>query len=173
MTALIGGHNPERMGIDLNSIIAYAPEWARLEPTPSKPTHRISTGEHQRKQVGNMIKRTSVFRLAAIIARHQWSRLLTKSTWRTLVRYQRLRKDFTALPDAPELGVREAFFDWLDPDLRDRLTAIYLSHFPCEPRAEHLGVFERSRLLAERARSKLDALTVVRQRESTLHTSGR
>ena len=74
-----------------------------------------------------------------------------------LVRYQRLRRDFTALPDVPELGVREAFFDWLDPDLGDRLTAIYLSHFPCEPRSEHLGVFERSRILAERAMSKLDA----------------
>jgi hypothetical protein len=107
-----------------------------------------------------MIKRTSVFRLAAIVARHQWSRLLTKTTWRMLVRYRRLRKGFTALPDAPELGVRESFFDWLDPDLRDRLTAIYLSHFPCEPRAEHSGVFERSRILAERARSKLDASPV-------------
>jgi hypothetical protein len=155
MTALVDGHNPERMGIDLDSIIAYALEWAR-EPTPSKP-HRISLGGHQRKLVGAMIKRTSVFRLAAIIARRQWSRLLAKTTWRMLVRYQRLRRDFTALPDVPELGVREAFFDWLDPDLRDRLTAIYLSHFPCEPRSEHLGVFERSRILAERAQSKLDA----------------
>jgi hypothetical protein len=154
MTALVDGQNPERMGIDLDSIIAYAPEWARL-PFPSLP-HRISFAGHQRKQVGAMIKRTSVFQLAAIIARHQWSRLLTKSTWRTLVRYQRLRRDFTALPDAPELGVREAFLDWLDPDLRDRLTAIYLSHFPRESRSEHLGVFERSHILAERARSKLD-----------------
>jgi hypothetical protein len=157
MTALVDGHNPERMGIDLDSIIAYAPEWARLEPTPSKQTHRILIAGHQRKLVGGMIKRTSVFRLAAIIARYQWSRLLRKTTWRMLVRYQRLRRDFTALPDIPEQGVREAFFDWLDPDLRDRLTAIYLAHFPCEPRAEHLGVFERSRILAERARSKLDA----------------
>jgi hypothetical protein len=146
MTALVNGHNPERMGIDLDSIIAYAPEWARLE-----------IAEHRRKLVGGMIKRITVFRLAAIIARYQPSRLLTKSTLRMLVRYQRLRSNFSALPDAPDLGVREAFFDWLDPDLRDRLTAIYMSHFPSEPRSEHLGVFERSRILAERAMSKLDA----------------
>jgi hypothetical protein len=159
MTALADGHNPERMGIDLDSVIAYAPEWARLEPAPPKPTRRISVAEHQRKLVGGMIKRTSVSQLAAIIARDQPSRLQMETTRRMLVRYQRLRKNFTALPDAPELGVREAFLDWLDPDLRDQLTAIYTSYFPREPRAEHSGVFERSGILTERARSKLDALT--------------
>jgi hypothetical protein len=53
------------------------------------------------------------------------------------------------------MGVREAFFDWLDGDLREDLIAIYTRDFPLEPRHHHLALFERSHALTSRAISSL------------------
>ena len=53
-------------------------------------------------------------------------------------------------------ALREAFFDWLDSELRESLVRIYTHHFPREPRREHLGEYERSRALTLRATSFLD-----------------
>ena len=72
-----------------------------------------------------------------------------------LAAYRRLRNRVGSLPEAPDLGVREAFLDWLDPDLRDRLISIYETYFPFEQKPRHLKVFERSRILTERATSAL------------------
>jgi hypothetical protein len=47
--------------------------------------------------------------------------------------------------------VREGFCDWLDPELRERLVAIFRQHLPLEPRAEHSAIQERSAALTARA----------------------
>jgi hypothetical protein len=71
-------------------------------------------------------------------------------------KYRAIRKRFNSIPREPRMGVRQAFFEWLDPDLRDALVAIYGQHFPLEPRHEHIGLYERSRALTLRAVSALD-----------------
>jgi hypothetical protein len=55
------------------------------------------------------------------------------------------------------MGVRDAFFEWLDPQLRDKLEALYTNHYPREPAYQHIGAFLRSRILAERVTSTLAA----------------
>jgi hypothetical protein len=52
--------------------------------------------------------------------------------------------------------MKEAFLDWLDPELRAPLIATYAHYFPREPRAQHPGCYERSGALALRATSLLD-----------------
>ena len=54
------------------------------------------------------------------------------------------------------MGVREAFFEWLDADLRNALIAIYTRYFPLEPRHQHFDIYERSHALTLRATSSLD-----------------
>ena len=69
--------------------------------------------------------------------------------------FRRLRRRARRFPPQPRLGVREAFFDWLDPELRDPLVAIYTQHFAREPRGQHIGIYERSRTLTLQATSAL------------------
>ena len=73
-----------------------------------------------------------------------------------LAAYHRLRKRVQGLPDPPNLGVREAFLAWLDPDLREQIAAIYTTYFPLEQESRHWDVFERSRVLTKRATSALE-----------------
>jgi hypothetical protein len=70
-------------------------------------------------------------------------------------RFKALRERVSDLPGTPRMGVREAFFDWLDPALREGLIEIFTSHFPREPKAEHVGVFERSNRLVDLATANL------------------
>ena len=155
MTALAAGHNPERMGIDLGRLMSYSPEWAPIgQQSPSIPQMQV------RQRAGNLvagaINRTGTLKLAIIYLRSNPQKLFSVGTWQMFAAYRRLRNRVRSLPEAPDLGVREAFLDWLDPNLRDRLISIYETYFPFEQKHRHLKVFERSRILTERATSALN-----------------
>jgi hypothetical protein len=155
MTALASGHNPERMGIDLGRLMSYSPQWTPIgQQSPSIPQMQV------RQRAGNLvagaIKRTGTLKLASIYLRANPRKLFSARTWHMLAAYRRLRNRVGSLPEAPDLGVREAFLDWLDPDLRDRLISIYKTYFPFEQKHRHLKVFERSHILTERATSALN-----------------
>jgi hypothetical protein len=155
MIALGAGHNPEHMGIDLAKLMAYSAEWPPVRSKSLSIPHDLATQRARSVGVG-AIKRTSTLRLASIVCKARPARLCSRETWQMLAAYRRLRKRVQGLPDPPKLGVREAFLEWLDPDLRERLIAIYRAHLPLEPKSQHSGVFERSRVLAERATVLLD-----------------
>jgi hypothetical protein len=113
-----------------------------------------------RQRAGNLvagaINRTGTLKLAIIYLRSNPQKLFSVGTWQMFAAYRRLRNRVRSLPEAPDLGVREAFLDWLDPNLRDRLISIYETYFPFEQKHRHLKVFERSRILTERATSALN-----------------
>ncbi len=155
MTALAAGHNPEHMGIDLVKLMAYSPEWSPVG-AKSSSIPGGQAAQRSRSLSAGAIKRTSTLRLASIVWRARPARLCSRKTWRMLAAYRRLRKRVQHAPGPPKLGAREAFLEWLDPDLRERLIAIYTAHLPLEPKSRHLDVFERSRELTERAISVLD-----------------
>ena len=155
MTALVAGHNPERMGIDLTRLMSYSSEWSPISP-PSSSIPGIRVSQRARNVVVGAIKRTSCGQLAIIVLSAEPARLFSKNTWQMIAAYRRLRNRVRELPDAPNLGVREAFLEWLDPELRDRLISIYATYFPLEQKLRHLKIFERSRILAERATSTLN-----------------
>jgi hypothetical protein len=156
LTALAAGENPQRMGINLNRLMAYSPEWTPVAVSQNKrtPSQRAS-GARGRSNVVGAIKNTSVGKLAAIVLRANPFRALSWRTWRMLTAYSRLRQRVAALPFPAETGVREAYFAWLDPDMRDRLVRIFSEHFPTEPAERHRDNFERSNILVERAVSRL------------------
>jgi hypothetical protein len=158
MTALASGENPERMGIDLRKVLAYAPNYGPLATSSRAAPVLPQDWEAQRveERVLDAIGRISLFRLAAVLARGKLRRLASRETFETLRDFRRLRLRARRFPRQPRLGVKEAFFDWLDPDLRDPLITIYARHFPREPRRDHFGFYERSRALTLRATSSLD-----------------
>ena len=172
MTALAAGHNPERMGIDLRRLMSYSSEWTPIKrQSPSIP--QMEAGQRALNLVVGAIKRTSTLKLAIIdLSAHPW-KLFSAETWQMFAAYRRLRNRVRSLPDAPELGVRVAFLEWLDPDLGDRLISIYETYFPVEQKHRHLKMFERSRMLTERATSTLNLhLTNKQGMASTLWQTG-
>jgi hypothetical protein len=153
MIALAGGHNPERMGIKLRKLMSYSPNW---EPALSPNLPKMTGARRRLGLVADTIRQVDLWRLIAVAIRPHPKRLLSPTTWWMMWRYSRLRKRACRYRNAPEIGVREAFLEWLDPDLRERLIAIYVEHFALEPRFHHAEVFDRSRILAERAAAALE-----------------
>ena len=156
LTALAAGHDPQRMGINLRKLMAHAHEWTPIEPErsgPNIPQHVAA--QRARMRVVSAIRNTSALRLAATAIKARPSRLFSRKTWRMVRRFGALRERVADLPGAPQMGVREAYFDWLDPQLRDQLIAIFTSQFPREPKAEHIDAFERSNRLVDLATAGL------------------
>jgi hypothetical protein len=158
MIALASGENPERMGIDLHKVLAYGPSYGPLAGGSRAVPVLPQDCEAQRVEAGVMgaMGRISLLHLAAVLARGQRGRLAAREIFEALRDFHRLRRRARRFPKQPRLGVKEAFFDWLDPDLQDSLIAIYTRHFSREPRRSHFGIFERSRALTLRAASALD-----------------
>jgi hypothetical protein len=155
MTALAAGHNPERMGVDLLKLMSYAPGWSPIASESSSIPNDL-VAQRAGSVTAGAIKRTSALRLAIIVLSATPKRSFSRKTWRMLAAYRRLRKRVRDFPHPPTLAVREAFLEWLDPDLRERIAAIYAAYFPLEQRACHSEIFERSRMLTERAISALE-----------------
>ena len=157
MTALAAGRDPQRMGIDLRKILNFASSWeptARDGTAAALPTHLVARQFHL--LVFEAIRRTSFKHVAFLLARGNVRRIITRSTLNSLGLFRVARRRAKQAARPPELGVREAFFNWLDPDLRQRLIAIYCGHFAREPKSRHLSIFERSNALTARVLTALD-----------------
>jgi hypothetical protein len=155
VTALASGEDPGRMGIDLHKVLAYAPTWERQigsRATPVLP--QDCEANRLDARVLDTIGRVPLPHLAALLARGSFWRFVSRA--KALREFRRLRERALQRPEQPPLGVKEAFFDWLDPELRAPLIAIYTHHFPREAREQHLGHYERSEALTRSATSPLD-----------------
>jgi hypothetical protein len=146
MTALASGHNPERMGIDLRKVLCHAPDYV------TNPQHDWEGAPIVR----DAVCRVSLIHLASVLAKGRIRILGTRETFRTLWNFYRIQLLARQAPRYQRPGAREAFFDWLDPELRDAVVGIYTRHFSREPRREHFGEYERSRALTLRATSFLE-----------------
>jgi hypothetical protein len=150
MTALASGHNPERMGIDLRKVLCHAPDYVTTTAT------RILPGEEGAAVVRDAVCCVSLTHLASVLAKGRIRILASRETFRMLWNFYRLQLLARQAPRYRRPGAREAFFDWLDPELRDSVVGIYTRHFSREPRREHFGEYERSRALTLRATSFLE-----------------
>jgi hypothetical protein len=142
---------------DLRYILALASRWSLAtnnEITVTLPTDLVARRFHA--LVFDAIRKTSLAHLAYLLTAGDIRRMLSPSTLAGLGRFGIARMCARLAPPPPELGVREAFCDWLDPDLRAHLIAIYYHHFPREPRDRHFAVHERSNALTARACAFLD-----------------
>ena len=155
-TALASREDPQRMGIDLRKVIAFASDWEPIGLSPS--TLRLpqdDAADLLARRVVAAIMGTSLIHFGLTLGRAK-KRLSPRDFIITVRNFHRLRRRFRQWPTPPRMGIREAFFDWLDADLRDRLIAIYTRYFPLEPRTLHFGTYERSQTLTSRATSSLD-----------------
>lgn len=157
MTAIAAGHNPELMGIDLDRLMDYAPQWSPVQrhDKATQPARALASQRALDRVVGT-IRSTSPGHFAAIALKSQPLRLFRARTLRTLRGYRALRARVGGKGEPPAMGYRVAFVDWLDPTLRDRLSEIFASHFPAEPAVEHRAIAERTDRLVERATAHLD-----------------
>jgi hypothetical protein len=158
MTALAERGDPGRIGIDLRSVLRYAPAWEarydRPRTTSMGPAER--EGRAVDRRVMEMIGRVPVSHVVGLLAGRRPATLLAPDIWSSLARFGRLQRRARRQPPEPAIGVREAFLGWLDPEIRDQLTQIYATHFPVEPRSRHAAEYERSRLLGDRMRAPLN-----------------
>jgi len=154
MIALASGENPERMGIDLRKVLCHAPDYVTTVSTATciPPDDRREGAA----VVRDTVCRVSLTHLASVLANGRNRSLASRKAFRMFWNFYRLQLLAQQAPRYRRPGVREAFFDWLDPELRDSVVGIYTHQFPCEPRREHFGEYERSRALTLRATSFLE-----------------
>jgi hypothetical protein len=157
VSALATGFDPQRMGIDLDRLAAFMPTWStKWTGTPGpEATPRELVSRRFEQSVCDAIRHVSFWRLALVAARGSLRRLCSRRTLALVAAFRELRRRVRAIPPPPRLGVREAFCDWLDPELRERLVAIFHRHLPAEPRSAHSAVLERSAALTARTAGAL------------------
>jgi hypothetical protein len=154
MTALASGHNPERMGIDLRKVLFHVPDYVTTILSPE--TCVLPQDWEEGAAVGrDAVCRVSLTHLASVLAKGKNRSLASREAFRMFCNFYRIQLLAQQAPRYRRPGVREAFFDWLDPELRDSVVGIYTRYFSREPRREHSGEYERSRALTLRATSFL------------------
>jgi hypothetical protein len=159
VTALSSGHDPRRMGIDLRKVFKFARTWTPRrhgsETAPILP--QDIAGRRSDDRVIDAIRRTSLLNLTRLLAPDSWWQAMLPENILILNRFRRLKKRAKRLPVdvTSPMGVREAFFDWLDPELRDNLITLFTTYYPREPASVHADVFLRSHTLTERASTAL------------------
>jgi hypothetical protein len=157
VTALEAGHDPQRMGIDLVKLINFASTWEPIAKRVSaQRLPEYDAADAVVARVVDLIRRTSLTHLEQTLACTHLGQSSQSDILKTVEEFRRLQQRVDPLPRPQPIGVREAFFDWLDPDFRDALFAIYTRYFPLELRHKHLETYERSRTLTLRATSSLD-----------------
>ena len=126
------------MGIDLHRVFSFASTWEPIEKhfsTQNLP--QDDAADLLGARVVDAIRRTSIIHIGQTLARAHKGRSSPDDILKilkTMRNFHRLRRRVRRLPELPRMGVREAFFEWLDADLRNALIAIYTRYFPLEPR---------------------------------------
>lgn len=155
MTALASGHDPQRMGIDLPKVISFSSRWRPIEV-------RFSKLNLPQDEAADILASRVVEAIRGISLRHLYRvlrsdpKVSSAACFGALVRFIWLRLRTLGIPKPPPMGIREAYAEWMDLDLREPLLAIYKSQFSSESLNDYLGHFDRSRALTQRVASCLD-----------------
>ncbi len=151
MCALAAGGNPQRMGIDLVELFLANKDWNPRTPPEDNgellPTQNVAPKDDL--QLVRFIQQVPLRRVLGIVAGRRPKRPLPEKARAALRGYAQLRKRIAALPPAKNPGYRHGFLKQLDPMLRDKVAAIYSSHFQPEPEDDYAGILHRSEALAD------------------------
>lgn len=155
--ALADRFDPQRMGMDLGKLVEAARAWkARWTEAPGPDaTPRELASRRFEQLFCETLRRISPWHVARVAARGSLRALFSPRTRGIVAAFRDLRRRARGYPPPPRIGYREGFCDWLDPELRDRVVAIFRTHLPREPRAAHADTLERSAALTRRAAAAL------------------
>ncbi|HLX09352.1 MAG TPA: hypothetical protein VKY89_15985 [Thermoanaerobaculia bacterium] len=145
LSVLALGGRPDRMGIDLATLLPALAEWQpRQRANGALPDAIVAAGLHA--QVARALAATPPGRVLAALAAAGPARLLRPGAWRALAAYRRLRRRLAATAGAaPAPGYRPAFLRGLEPSLAGPVGAVFAEHFAP---ATANGVLERGERLA-------------------------
>ncbi len=143
---LAAGGRPERVGIDLRSVLeanaAWEPRWPALPDASPKDQVR----GHLHAGMIRTVQATPPGRILANLALGGAGRLAERRTWAALTGYRRLRRRVSGFA-VPPPRYRAGFLRLVDGLVRDRLTDVYTAHFLSAPEALGADVVARSEAL--------------------------
>ncbi len=157
--ALAIGESPQRMGIDLVTLVGAMRHWeARQNDGPALlPGARVAVELHA--QTVRSIVATSVRGFVKALA--EPGRLITPRGLVAVARFQRMRRRMRRIATPPQPGYRPSYLEHVDPLLRERIAAIYATSLPAEPAERHEAMRRRGAALAQWIAEPLEAEAAV------------
>ena len=143
---LVAGGRPERVGIDLPTVLQANQGWEPRWPAAPDALPNDRVGAHLHAGMIRTVQATSPARILANVALGGAGRLAERRTWAALAGYRRLRRRLTGLA-APSPGYRAGFLRLVDGLVRDRVASIYEAQLPAAPEASHADLVARSEAL--------------------------
>jgi hypothetical protein len=146
MCALALGDTPERMGIDLATLLISMRAWRPKAPgtTPEDDLPRAVIGRRLAAQITSFLELTPLDRVARVLAhpKGRWS--LSPRRLVALACYANLRRRALAEPAGALPGRRTGFLRLVDPLVRQGVASVYEQHFAAEDETAYAGTLARS-----------------------------
>jgi exopolysaccharide biosynthesis predicted pyruvyltransferase EpsI len=143
---LAAGGRPERVGIDLPSVLEANAGWAPGLPAPADAAPRDRVRSDLDSGVIAAVQATSPAHVLCTLALGGPRRLGERRTWAALAAYRRLRQRLAGLTASPP-RYQAGFLRLVDGLVRDGLGDIYAAHFLAAPEASRADVLARSEAL--------------------------
>ena len=153
------GGRPARMGLKLGKVMREVRDWSPRAIDPGNPAatpSQIASARHSGHIMTNAGAASAVSFLRAMLLDHP--RELFSSDGREAFRcFRALKARLEVLAPSSPPGYRPGFLELVDPLLRDRVGAIYASHFSAEPDQMYAALLERSKRLGQWVSGPLSA----------------
>jgi hypothetical protein len=145
------GDRPARMGLELGKVMREVRDWIprTLDPGNCAPTpSQIASARHGGHVMTNACAASPLSFLRAMLLDHP-RELFSSDGREAFSCFRALKQRLEPLAPASPPGYRPGFLELVDPLLRDRVGAIYGSHFSAEPDHEYADLLARSKRLAQ------------------------
>lgn len=143
---LAAGGRPERIGIDLPTVLEANAAWEPKDGRPPNPSPKDEVRAHLEAAIIRGVQATPPAQILANVVLGGARRVAERRTWAMLGAYRRLRRRVGGVA-APPARYRVGFLRLVDGLVRDRLATIYGKHFPPAPEASYAGLVARSEAL--------------------------
>ena len=140
---LAAGGRPERVGIDLPTVLRANAGWESRWPSAPDALPKERVGADLRADVIRASRAISPARILANVALGGPGRLVEPRTWAALAGYRRFRRRLADVA-VPPSRYRAGFLPLVDGLIRDRLASIYEAHFVAAAEASHADQVARS-----------------------------
>jgi hypothetical protein len=144
------GDRPARMGLELGKVMREVRDWSprTIDPDNRAPNpSQIASARHSGHIMANARAASPASFLRAMLLDHP-RELFSSKGLEAFRCFRELKQRLEPLAPASPPGYRPGFLELVDPLLRDRVGAIYASHFSAEPDHKYADLLARSKRLA-------------------------